>query len=297
MLEFRQIEISDREWINELLKKSDFMGCEYSFANNMAWRRLSDSTISRYKDFYIVKAENEEYTCFSFPAGEGNYSELFSELKKCAEYEGKPLVITGVTKKGLNVFRSLYTEDEFEVSLTDGSSDYIYLTEELINLKGRKFHQKRNHLAKIDNYNWTFHPMSEKFFDDCISLSVLGYNEKKGYDDHSSVAEQFAIHTYFTHFDELGLKGGVITVDGIVKAFTIGEPINSDTFCVHIEKADTQINGIYQAINNEFLKYAAADFKYVNREEDLGIEGLRRAKKSYNPVFLLDKYNVTFKNK
>lgn len=295
MLEFRQIDISDRKWINELLKKSDFMGCEYSFANNMAWRRLNNSTIARHGDFYIVKAENEKYTIFSFPAGEGDYKELFEQLRKCADAEGKPLVITSVTEDKLQIFRELYDEDELEITLSDGSSDYIYLTQELIELKGRKFHQKRNHLAKINNYNWGFHPLEERFFDDCISLSVLGYNEKKGYDDHSSVAEQFAIHTYFTNFDELELKGGVITVDGKVRAFTIGEPINSNTFCVHIEKADTQINGIYQAINNEFLKYAAADFKYVNREEDLGIEGLRRAKKSYNPVFLLDKYTVMFK--
>lgn len=295
MLEFRQIDISDRQWINELLKKSDFMGCEYSFANNMAWRRLSDSTISRYKDFYLIKAEDDEYTSFSFPAGIGNYREVFDLLSEYADSQGKPLIITGVTENGLDVFREIYGENGFEAKLLDGSGDYIYLADDLISLKGKKYHKKRNHLAKMKNYNWQFHPMSEKFYDECIELSVISYNDKEGYDDHSSVAEQYAIHTYFTYFKELELKGGVITIDGKVRAFTIGEQLNSDTFCVHIEKADASVDGLYPAINNEFLKYAAEGFKYVNREEDLGIEGLKKSKRSYNPVFVLDKYAVKIK--
>ena len=91
------------------------------------------------------------------------------------------------------------------------------------------------------------------------------------------------------------LSGGVITIDGQVKAFTIGEQLNSNTLCVHIEMADPDINGLYPAINNEFVKYAAKGLKYVNREEDLGIEGLRQAKRSYNPIFMIDKYNIYIK--
>lgn len=83
MLEFRQIDISDRQWVNELLRKSDFMGCEYSFANNMAWRRLSNSTISRYKDFYLIKAENENYTSISFPAGKEIIKSFFGTERIC----------------------------------------------------------------------------------------------------------------------------------------------------------------------------------------------------------------------
>lgn len=292
MLEFSQIGIDDRQWVCELLKRSDFMGCEYSFANNMAWRRMNNSVISRYKDFYLIKAENAEYTCFSFPAGSGSYREIFGILIEYAQHEEKPLAITGVTENQLAIFREIFGEDGFEANLMDGSGDYIYLTEELISLKGRKFHKKRNHLSKINNYNWEFHPMEEKFFYECVEFSAVNYNAKKGYDDFSSVLEQFAIHTFFTYFEQLELKGGVITIDGRVRAFTIGEQLNSDTFCVHIEKADASVEGLYPAINNEFLKYAAGEAKYVNREEDLGIEGLRQAKRSYNPVFMLDKYMV-----
>ena len=100
---------------------------------------------------------------------------------------------------------------------------------------------------------------------------------------------------YFNYFNELGLTGGVIRIGGDVAAFTIGEKLNNETFCVHIEKADTQYNGIYVGINNSFARAAAAGYKYINREEDLGLEGLRRSKQSYHPAFLLKKYTVTFK--
>lgn len=104
-----------------------------------------------------------------------------------------------------------------------------------------------------------------------------------------------AIHTFFNYFEQFGLSGGIIRINGKIAAFTIGEGINSDTFCVHIEKADTQYSGIYAGINNLFARSAASGYKYINREEDLGIEGLRKSKLSYRPAFLLDKYTVIFK--
>ena len=137
--------------------------------------------------------------------------------------------------------------------------------------------------------------LTEKDFDECIEFAVKSYNLNNGYDDESSVGEQFAINTFMNSFGELDLKGGVITVDGKIQAFTIGDRINSDTFDIHIEKANAEIQGAYAAINNEFAKSAATDYEYINREEDLGLEGLRKSKHSYHPVFMLQKNVVTFK--
>lgn len=292
MLEFREITINDREWINSLLRKSDFMGCEYSFANNMAWRRMNNSLITRFEDFYIIKSEDDHNIYCTFPAGSGDYKLLFDELQKYSDYVNKTLIITGVTESS-KLMIGKYSDWTYTMKLDEGNSDYIYLADDLINLKGKKYHKKRNHLSKINNYNWEFHPMTENDFDECIAFSAETYNDKKGYDDHSSVVEQFAIHTFFTYFNEMELKGGVITIDGKVRAFTIGEKLSNNTLCVHIEKADAEVNGLYPAINNEFVKYASGELKYVNREEDLGIEGLRQAKRSYFPVFMLDKYTLT----
>lgn len=293
MIEFRDIDISDRERITRCLRASDFMGCEYTFANNMAWKRLADSKIAFYKDFYIVRSQTpDNIPYFVFPSGSGNYTEVFGELKRYTDSLGVPLRITGVTEKSVHIFNGLFP-DKFTIEYDRDGSDYIYLTSDLINLDGKKFHSKRNHLSHFRSLNYEFSLIQEKDFDDCISFCTGDYNSRPR--NHSSVAEQYAINTYFSYFNELKLTGGIIRIDGKISALTIGERLNSDTFCVHIEKADRSFAGIYTAINNFFVSSAAWDFKYINREEDLGIEGLRKSKLSYHPAFLLDKYIITFK--
>ncbi|MBQ8296419.1 MAG: DUF2156 domain-containing protein [Ruminococcus sp.] len=296
MLEFRDIDISDKDKINSALQKSDFMGCEYSFANNMAWRRLSDSKITFYKDFYITGAFTTEdgIPSFVFPAGEGDYKELFAEMRRYTEFMGKPLRVSGVTDELLDFLNELYP-GQIESEYDRDSSDYIYRSDDLINLAGKKYHSKRNHLANFRKQNFSFSAITEKDFDDCIAFGAITYNNKTDGSSHSYVAEQFAINTYFTYFNELGLKGGIIRIDGQTAAFTIGERLNSNTFCIHIEKGDTSYNGIYAGINNCFAREFASDYEYINREEDLGLEGLRKSKLSYHPAFIHNKYIVTFK--
>ncbi|MBO7473197.1 MAG: DUF2156 domain-containing protein [Ruminococcus sp.] len=296
MLEFRDIAITDKERITRALQYSQFMGCEYSFSNNMAWKRLGDSKISFYKDFYICCSfRSEDGTPnFFLPSGKGNYKDVFGEMRKYSEGLGRPLRVAGITEPSLNMLSELFP-DGFTADTEDGDWDYIYNTVDLTRLPGRKYHGKRNHLARYNELGAEFSMMTEKDFDDCITFSAMEYNSKSATQDHSFIAEQYAINTYFNYFLELGLKGGIIRVDGRVAAFTIGDRLNDETFCVHIEKADTSFNGIYAGINYSFANAAAAGYKYINREEDLGIEGLRRAKLSYHPAFLLKKYTVTFK--
>lgn len=296
MLEFRDICIRDKDRITSALRKSQFMGCEYNFSNNMAWKKLSDSKITFYKDFYICCSfrTEDDVPRFFFPSGEGDYNEIFSEMKKYSESLGKPLRVAGITEDTLNMLNDAFP-GSFWVSTDDGDWDYIYNTQDLITLSGRKYHGKRNHLAHFNELGAEYSMMTENDFNDCITFSTNEYNSKSNEHIHSYIAEQYAINTYFTHFHELGLKGGVIRIGGEVVAFTIGDQLNDEAFCVHIEKADTKYDGIYAGINNCFAKEAAAQYKYINREEDLGIEGLRKAKQSYHPAFLLKKYIVTFK--
>jgi hypothetical protein len=296
MLEFREIDISDRERANKALRESDFRGCEYSFANNMAWRRLAGSKVAFFKDFYISCAFDTEdgVPLFLFPSGTGDYTEVFTEMKRFTESLGKPLRVSGVTNDTLSLLGELFP-GQFESEYSRDYSDYVYLTEDLIYLPGKKFHAKRNHLARFRQNDYEFRMLTERDFDDCIIFLTEDYNCREGSIDHSMIAEQFAINTYFTYFGELGLTGAAIWIDGKIAAATIGEPICSDTFGVHIEKANTVHPGIYAGINNLFAVSAASEYRYVNREEDMGLEGLRKAKLSYRPAFLLDKYTVTFK--
>ena len=297
MLEFRRITLNDRDKVNKLLAFSDFRGCEYSFANNLAWCRLADSQICFFKDFYIVCAFGTEdnIPTFILPSGKGGYREVIEEMKRFSEKNGYPLRLCGVTEKSLEMLNEFYP-DAFSAELDRDGSDYIYLRSDLAELKGKKFHQKRNHLAKFKRIESEFSLISEMDYDDCISFIVSDYNSR--FDEstnHSAIAEQYAVNTYFNNFEELGLNGGIIRIDGKIAAVTIGERLNSDTFCVHIEKADRSFDGIYTGICNKLVNVCTEGFTYINREEDLGIEGLRKSKLSYHPVFLLNKYIVNFK--
>ena len=294
MLDFKVIELSDKPWVEKLLRISDFRGCEYCFANNMAWRRMYDTKVTRYKDFYISLSEQGS-PYFTFPAGGGDYKDVFGEMKKYSETRGYPLVIGSVTPDKFPLFEELFPKDSYTVEADEAGWDYVYNASDLAELKGKKYHGKRNHLKKLLAMNYSYEPLTEKDFDDCISFAVNVYNRDSAYDDKSKVCEQFAINTYFENFHALGLMGGVLRVGGSIVGFTIGERINSDTLGVHIEKAEPSVDGAYPAVNQMFATSASKDFTYINREEDLGIEGLRKAKRSYHPAFMIEKHIVRFK--
>lgn len=297
MLDFRILQLSDRDWVQNALAQSGFMGCEYSFANNLAWRRAADTRCARYGDFYICASFDTEdgVPVFYYPAGTGDTAEIFREMAATAVSWKQPLAVIGVTENKLILLREMFGES-FEAEPYPDGFDYIYETKDIIEMSGKKYHKKRNHLAQFrKSYeNSTFSEMTESDFDECIAMSANFYNEKHGYTDHSSIVEQFAIHTYFSHFSELELKGGVLRVDGRLAGFSIGERLNENTFVTHIEKADVNFKGAYTALTQAFTERFAGGFRYINREEDLGIDGLRKAKESWYPFLLLKKYRCTF---
>ena len=182
MLNFREIKIEDKDWINELLKQSDFMGCEYSFANNMAWRRLNNSVITRYKDFYITGSIDGKFPVFNYPAGKGEITDVVDKLSQFTKQLGSQLVIASVGKDELDKLINIYG-DKLIVKTDESYYDYIYKSDDLIHLKGKKYHGKRNHIARFKDNNWSFHELTEDLFAECINFAVKSYNENKGYDD------------------------------------------------------------------------------------------------------------------
>lgn len=290
MLTFRTITLADQMWITRALRQSDFSGCEYCFANNLAWYRASDSRIAQFQDFYIIAAFDTEdgIPNVTFPSGQGDWDALFAELQETFCQDGKPLRFCGVTAETAAFLQERFPDAVWKPERD--AFDYIYRTEDLISLKGKRYHKKRNHLNQFrSRYAWTFSELTVADMDECIAFSASVYNQKDGYDSRSSVVEQFAIHTYFTNFAALGLCGGVLRVDGKLAGFSIGEPLNRNTFVTHIEKADISFQGAYTALTQAFTERFASGYEYINREEDLGLEGLRQAKLSYYPAYLLEK--------
>ena len=291
-LEFTEIDIKDKERITSLLKQSDFQSCEYSFANNLAWRMLASSKICFYKDFYFLRSFDNGLPRYTYPAGSGDIEELMQLLKEDANKFSSPLMLITVLKPCVEKLVSIYG-DKVTAAADKDSFDYIYDAQKLITLSGKKYHGKRNHIANFKKSQWEYRTLEKELFDDCIAFSAEEFNAVNAYTSHSAVAEQFAIDIFFKYFDELGLKGGVLFQNGRLVGFTIGERLNSDTFVVHIEKALHEVQGAYPTLFNEFLKAQAGDARFINREDDVGLEGLRKSKLSYHPEYMLEKFSVT----
>lgn len=176
--------------------------------------------------------------------------------------------------------------------------DYIYLTEDLKNLKGRAYHGKKNHLNYFKkNFEYEYVPMTSDMADDAMKF-IAGFNERKNVSAHEMELlkmEEQAMDDVFRNLETVGYRGGVILIDGKIEALAVGGKLGKETITEHIEKANTNYRGLYPAINNEFCINVASGTKYLNREEDMGIENLRKAKLSYKPVRILEKYIGTFK--
>ena len=173
--------------------------------------------------------------------------------------------------------------------------EYIYKSEDLINLSGKKFRQKKNHLNqfRMQYSNYEYMPITEDIIPLCreTAASWVETHHEEGIED-----ELVAINLLFDNWETLGLKGGAIKLFGRVEAFSIGELLNDKMALIHIEKANPDIRGLYQAINNEFIRHEFSDVEFINREEDMGLPGLRQAKESYNPDHFAEKYDAVYAN-
>ena len=183
----------------------------------------------------------------------------------------------------------------FEIEYDRDYADYVYETEKLATLSGKKLHGKRNHINKFKAMyegRWSYEPMSESNLEECFQMALKWRNENGCEEDEEKNAEMCVTLNALRLFKELELVGGILKIDGEVAAFTLGEPVCSDTFVVHIEKAYAEVQGAYPMINQQFVEHECMDYQYVNREEDTGAEGLRKAKLSYRPAFMVEKGNV-----
>ena len=173
--------------------------------------------------------------------------------------------------------------------------EYIYKSEDLINLSGKKFRQKKNHLNqfRMQYSNYEYVPITDDIIPLCreTAASWVETHHEEGIED-----ELIAINLLFDNWDVLGLKGGAIKLFGRVEAFSIGELLNDRIALIHIEKANPDIRGLYQAINNEFIRHEFSEVEFINREEDMGLPGLRQAKESYNPDHFAEKYDAVYAN-
>lgn len=295
MLEFNEPEIKDKVWVNECFSYAHSLNCEYTFGNIYLWHTAYLTKIAHFKGFLICRWGRGENISYSLPIGKGDFEAAVLEIIKDAEALGIKARIYGVTESYKELLNN-YFPNKFTFIYDDGNNDYIYSAEALANLSGKKYHSKRNHIAnfKRNNPDWCFEEINSSNISECIDLHTNWIYEKDENDSDYSL-EFESVLAGFESYDKIGFKGGLIRVDSKPIAYTYGERLNYKCFVTHFEKAPASVQGAYAIINQEFAKRLLADgFELINREEDLGIPGLRKAKQSYKPEIWLKKEVAVF---
>lgn len=288
-INLKRPELEDRAQINHYLSYADTRSCEMTFANTYLWSRHYDVGFTVLEDM-LVFGSTAGTVSFTVPTGPGDLRQVLDILMAYCEEKGVPFQLHNVTKEDFDRLEALYP-GEFDISYERDYADYVYETEKLINLSGKKYHSKKNHINKFKALypDWSYEPITKDNLEECFQMG-LRWRELNGCEeDEEKHAEICVALNYLRLFEELEMRGGALRVDGKIVAFTIGEPVNRDTLVVHIEKAFAEIQGAYTMINQQFAEHEGAGFTYMNREEDMGEEGLRKAKLSYKPVFLVEK--------
>ena len=263
------------------------------------WREMLNLQWAVEDDVLYIFSSNEEIFAAWQPIGAQNKMQdaITKILRVAEELRGNKKFMFVVVEKIFADELARYPHAKFDITPERDNFDYVYLAQDLINLSGRKFHGKKNHLNAFrkEYPDAKYLPITEEIIPKCrAELNLWSETHKRANPDDPFIGyEQAAIHEIFDHFDKFKLKGGAILLNDKVVAFTFGERLNSDTAVIHVEKADPNIRGIYVAINQNFVEHEWPDMIYINREEDMGIDGLRQAKESYKPVKLIEKFNAT----
>lgn len=298
MLNLRKIELGDKEWIIPILKGAIISGCHENFGNLFAWRDINDTKVAKVNDYLVASQTiGDIKDIYLYPMGKGHVKPVIEEIMKSVD--SKKLIFAGLSYEEVKELNGLYP-GKFIYKESRNDFDYIYLMEKLVTLKGKKLHRKRNHINafKRNNSLWSFETITDENKAECIEMNEKWCIESGCKDDKSLLDENCATKYFFKYFDELELEGGLIRVEDKVVAYTIGEVLSSDTYLIHIEKAFKDVQGAYPMINQQFAAWVQEKYshlKYINREEDMGLEGLRKAKLSYYPDKMADKYRAVLK--
>lgn len=292
-LEFRQVKLEDKELIGSYIKKQNSKNCSISFANIYLWEPHYKVTYTIVEDMLVFRS-NGEQPSFSFPIGGGDVKKAMDFMMEYCKEVNLEFKMYGVTEEQFSVIEELYP-GKFQVEYSRDEANYVYETEKLINLSGKKYHGKKNHINKFKRLypDWQYEDITDENLEECIEMAY-GWRKENDCDTDELKKVEFCVSlNSLKKLKELDLIGGLIRAQGKVVAITVGEPLTNDTFVIHIEKAYADVEGAYPMINREFLAHHATDFMYVNREEDTGAEGLRKAKLSYKPVFMVESGYVT----
>ncbi len=292
MIDFKHVSTLDREYYEDLLfADKSGRGCEFSFANLYLWGR---QTIARSHGCILIFSQFDRRSVYPFPLGDGDVKGALDAVISDSRKRGIPCRITGIRPEQREFIEKCFP-GMFRFHTDRGSYDYVYSVDDLAELAGKKYDGKRNHINKFKKKytEYKIEPISTENMALAEKMVHEWYESKISENPDSDFhMEKAALARAFRDYEALGLDGLLLLVDGKVVALTMGSKLSFDTFDVHFEKALTGYDGAYAMINCEFAKYIREKYpemKFLDREEDMGLEGLRRAKESYQPHHLVEK--------
>jgi len=291
MTDFKPIEIQDKPLLDEFLRKDPPQISELTFTNLFIWRHHYQPAWLEWEGCILIIFHPQKGSIYGLsPFGPGDKKSALDVL--CKEI-AKQTADVRICRAGEEFIKNHIDPAKYAVVNDRDNSDYVYLTKDLINLSGNKYHRKKNHLNQfIKNYAFEYHPLNRELVRRVLGMQEAWCQIRECVVKPDLLAEDFAVHEALTYFEELGYQGGAILINSVVEAFALGEALYGDTAVIHIEKANPDILGLYAAINQLFCLNAWSEVTYINREQDMGVEGLRKAKESYYPHHMVDKYTL-----
>ena len=291
---FHQLTLSDRETMQAVTLHSGRRNCNYNFANLVGWQFLFNTEVCVLDGAVVLRYTFDGLRAYMVCTSEALSLEL---IKALLDDSNGDLTLIGLEDSQVAQLSILNSQFSISVEPIRDRYDYIYRRTDLATLHGRHLDAKRNHIRRFRaaHPNFEYRPLTPELFDECRRLREIWQEEKKQNVNDNKIeiidAEHRVMETIFSNWDSLGMIGGSIFVNGRMVAFTYGSAVTTDTFDVCVEKADRHVEGAFTIINQQFAEHLPEQYVYLNREEDMGIPGLRKAKLSYHPEILLT-YNV-----
>jgi hypothetical protein len=285
---FHHLSLSDREAMQAVTLHSGRRNCNYTFANLVGWQFWYDTEVCVLENAVVLRYTFDGQRAYMVCTSEALSLELIEAL---FDDSNGDLTLIGLEDSQVEQLSMVKSQWSISVEPDRDQYDYIYRRTDLETLHGRHLDSKRNHIHRFraKHPDFEYRPLTPEYFDECRRLTEIWQGEKGGSDTID--VEKQVMETIFSNWDALGMTGGSIFVDGRMVAFTYGSAVTTDTLDVCVEKADRQVEGAFAIINQQFAEHLPEQYIYLNREEDMGIPGLRQAKLSYQPEILLT-YNV-----
>ena len=289
--EFTPLEIGHKEIFRRYLADDPPQVSELTFTNLFIWRHCYNPVWLERDDCILIILNPEKTEPFGLqPIGKGDKKKALDSL--CSELKNTTDEVR-LCRVGEDFVNRHLDPDQYFYQYDRNNSDYVYTTKDLIELSGRRYHSKKNHLNTFTkNYRFEYLNLDREVVRHFMDMQEEWCRIRDCLQTPDLLMEDYAVKTALTYFNELDYVGAAIRIGSKIEAFSLGERLNQDTAVIHIEKANPDIPGLYSAINQLFAKNTWADLEYINREQDLGVEGLRKAKESYYPHHLVNKYIV-----